>query len=347
MQAPPRIKSLPIAVAADSSRYTAPMQPVSIIMTVLNEAKDIDRAVASLLAQQPRAAEVIVVDGGSTDGTWEWLDQAQKKEQGLIAIRDETCSLKYSPGPVSRGRNVAIAAAKSAIIACADAGCTYAPDWLRNLTAPIAAGHSEYALGGSCLDSSDYTVWDVASAPFFSIKLSPTEPTKSCTARSMAFTKSLWERISGFPEEVLVGEDTLFDFAARRRTAPAFVSNAKAVYRPGNTFHLACRQMARYAFSDGQAHVRNSRLTRHIARCLSEILSLAALPWTVIPLLLDLALEAWFAFEKDWRYLTPFGPKAILARFAFSIAVPWVVAVNHIHGLFSTKALTNWQNTGR
>lgn len=336
-----------VPIAVGRRRYTSPMQRVSVIMTVLNEAKDIGRAVASLLAQQPPAAEVIVVDGGSTDGTWEWLAEAQKNGSGLVAIRDETCSLKYSPGPVSRGRNVAIAAAKSAIIACADAGCTYAPDWLRNLTAPIAAGQSEYALGGSCLDSADYTVWDVASAPFFSIKLSPTEPTKSCTARSMAFTKELWERISGFPEEVLVGEDTLFDFAARRRTTPAFVSNAKALYRPGNTFHLACRQMARYAFSDGQAHVRNSRLTRHIARCLFEVLTLSALPWTVIPLLLDLVLEAWFAFEKDWSYLFPFGLKAILARFAFSVAVPWVVAINHIHGLFSTKALSNCQNAGQ
>lgn len=323
------------------------MQPVSVVMTVLNEAKDIGRAVASLLAQQPRAAEVIVVDGGSTDGTWEWLATAQKNEQGLVAIRDETCSLKYSAGPVSRGRNVAIAAAKSAIIACADAGCTYAPDWLRNLTAPIARGESEYALGGSCLDPAEYTVWDVASAPFFSIKLAPNEPTKSCTARSMAFTQELWERIGGFPEDVLVGEDTLFDFAARRRTSPAFVSNAKALYRPGNTFRLACRQLARYAFSDGQAHVRNARLTRNAARCLVEILVLAALPWTVVPLLLDLVVEGWFAFEKDWKYVFPFGLKAVLARFAFSVAVPWVVAVNHIHGLFSSKSLSNWQNAGR
>lgn len=322
------------------------MQPVSVVMTVLNEARDIGRAVASLLAQQPSAAEVIVVDGGSTDGTWEWLAETQKNDPRLVAIRDETCSLKYSAGPVSRGRNVAIAAAKSQIIACADAGCTYALDWLRNLTAPILDGESEYALGGSCLDPADYTVWDVASAPFFSVKLSPTEPTKSCTARSMAFTKDLWELVGGFPEEVLVGEDTLFDFAARRRTAPAFVSNAKALYRPENTFRLACRQMARYAFSDGQARVRTPRLTRNAARCLLEVAAFLALPWSVIPLLLDLALEAWFAFQKDWRCLIPFGPKAILARFAFSLAVPWVVAVNHIHGLFSTKPLTNWQNTG-
>jgi glycosyltransferase involved in cell wall biosynthesis len=319
-------------------------QPVSIVVTVLNEAADIERGVATLLAQQPPPTEVIVVDGGSSDGTWEWLAEKQLSDPRLVAIRDETCSLKHSAGPVSRGRNVAIAAAKTEIIACADAGCTYAPDWLANLTAQIAAGEAEYALGGSCLDPVEHTVWDVASAPFFSIKLSPHEPTKSCTARSMAFTSELWRRIGGFPEDVLVGEDTLFDFAARRLTPPAFVRNAKALYRPGNTFRLACRQMARYAVSDGKARVRGARLFRNAARCVLEVVALAGLRWSIVPLLVVLVLESWFAFQKDWPFLRRFGAKAVFARFAFSVSVPWVVAFNHIYGLFSAKPQTNRQN---
>jgi glycosyltransferase involved in cell wall biosynthesis len=322
------------------------MQPVSIVVTVLNEAEDIGRVVPSLLAQVPPAAEVIIVDGGSSDGTWEWLEAAAARDARLVAIRDETCSLKFSAGPVSRGRNVAIKAAKSPIIACADAGCTYASDWLRNLTAPLVAGEAEYALGGSCLDASSCTVWDVASAPFFSICLSPTEPTKSCTARSMAFTKALWQRVGGFPEQVLVGEDTLFDFAARRLTKPAFIANAKAHYRPGNTFGSASRQMARYALSDGQAGVRWSRLFRNAARCVLEVLAVASLYWTVVPLAVVLVLESWFAFHRDGRQLVRFGVKAVLARLAFSVAVPWVVAVNQMRGCFTKEPLTNRQNTG-
>ena len=343
--------------------------PVSIVVTELNEIREIERAVTSLLAQQPPAAELIVVDGGSTDGTWEWLDRAQNSNPEfanpefanpelansgpatrLIAIRDETCSLKFSKGPVSRGRNVAIAAASSSIVACADAGCTYAPDWLRNLTAPLAAGQAEYALGGSCLDPQAFTAWDVASAPFFSIKLAPNEPTKSCTARSMAFTKALWQRIGGFPEQVLVGEDTLFDLEARRLTAPAFISNAKALYRPGNSFRSAAHQMARYAISDGQAGVRWARLFRNAARCLLQLAALVFLfwtrKWTWIPFAAVLALECWYAFHRDLRFLPRYGAKAILARFVFSVAVPWIVAVNQIRGRFSSRPLTNWQNAG-
>jgi glycosyltransferase involved in cell wall biosynthesis len=329
--------------------------PVSIILTELNEAEDIARVVASLLAQDPPAlrqnppasqmtAEVIVVDGGSTDGTWEWLSAEAARNPRLVAIRDETCSLKFSPGPVSRGRNVAIRAARSPVIACADAGCTYAPDWLRNLTAPLLAGTAEYALGGTRVDPEDHTVWDVASAPFFSIKLSPTAPTKSCTARSMAFTRALWERIGGFPEQVLVGEDTHFDAAARRLTAPAFISNAKALYHPRNSFHSATHQMARYATSDGQARVRWARLVRNSARCLAQIGALVLLHWSPYPFLADFLLECWFAFHQDLPFLARYSPRALLARFAFSVAIPWVVAANHLRGFFSSQPLSNRQN---
>jgi glycosyltransferase involved in cell wall biosynthesis len=320
------------------------MQPVSVVVTELNEMEEIERAVTSLLAQEPPAAEVIVVDGGSTDGTWEWLAEAQRRDPRLVAIRDETCSLKFSKGPVSRGRNVAIAAARSPIVACADAGCTYAPDWLRNLTAPLVSGAAEYALGGSCLDPSGYTAWDVASAPFFSIKLAPNEPTKSCTARSMAFTKALWLQIGGFPEQVLVGEDTLYDLEARQLTAPAFVSNAKAFYRPHNSFRSATHQMARYATSDGQAGVRWARMFRNAARCLLQAAALLLLPWSWIPFAVVFLLECWYAFHRDARFLPQFGAAAIAARFSFSVAIPWVIAVNQIRGRFSAKPLSNWQN---
>ena len=323
------------------------MQPVSIVATVLNEAQDISRMVAGLLAQEPPAAEVVIVDGGSSDGTWEWLAAAQASGLGptrLLAIRDESCSLKCSPGPVSRGRNVAIAAARSGVIATADAGCTYAPNWLANLTGPLVAGAARYALGGACLDPADCTVWDVASAPFFSIKLTPSEPTKSCTARSMAFTRELWKEIGGFPQEVLVGEDTLFDLEARRRTRPFFAPNAKAFYRPRNGFRSAAHQMARYAVSDGQAGVRWARMFRNAARCLAEVAVLVLLAWTWIPLIVDFVLECWFAYKRDWRILPRFGLRAVLARFLFSIAVPWIVAVNQIRGRLSSGRLTNKQN---
>ncbi len=320
------------------------MQSVTIVATVLNEVGDIERLVTSLLAQEPRANEVIVVDGGSTDGTWERLVALQSKDERLAPIRDESCNLKNSPGPIARGRNVAITAAKSSVIACADAGCRYAPDWLGNLVAPLRSGTAEYALGGSCVDAEICTVWDVAAAPFFGIRLAADAPIKSCTARSMAFTKSFWEKIGGFPEHVLLGEDTLFDLEARKQTTPAFISKAKALYAPQFTLPSAVDKMGRYAACDGQAHVRWPRLVRNAERCIVELAALALLPWSIIPLLAVLVFELWVAFRFDWKDLARYGLGAIAARFVFSLALPWIVTVNHIRGLFSNKPLINPQN---
>jgi len=320
------------------------MATVSVIATVLNEKENIARLVQSLLQQTPLAADIVIVDGGSTDGTWEWLQQAAITHPTLRPIRDESCSLKFTPGPVSKGRNVAIAAARSDLIACADAGCTYGPEWLAELAGPLMRGEAEYALGGACLDLTDATVWDLASAPFLGVKMSADEPTKSCTARSMAFTKDLWQRIGGFPQSVLLGDDTWFDLEARRLTTPAFPIRAKALYRPQNSFGSACRQLARYAVSDGVLGVRRARLMRNAARCVAEVAALAVLPWTWIPLALVSAMMLHFAFEADWRFVRTTGLRVLAARIAFSAVVPWIVTVYRTRGSLTKKEPGNAQN---
>jgi glycosyltransferase involved in cell wall biosynthesis len=317
---------------------------VSVIATVLNEVDDIPSLVASLSDQTLIASEVVIVDGGSTDGTWEWLLDAKAQYPALVPIRDESCNLKQSPGPIARGRNVAIAAASSETIACADAGCTYRPDWLANLTASILSGAAEYAVGGSCIDPASPTVWDIASAPFFGVKLNPNEPTKSCTAHSMPFRKELWQRVGGFPETVLLGEDTLFDAKVRKLVTPAFAERAKAFYRPRHALRSALSQLASYAVADGALGIRPARLFRNLARCVVELLALLALRWSPIPLLCILMLENYFAFHFDWRSLQRATFRILAARLVFSLLVPWVVSWNQIKGSITKANLPNRQN---
>ena len=71
------------------------------------------------MRQSLAPAEVVIVDGGSTDGTWQRLEAAKSKYPQLIAVRDESCNLQRCPGPIARGRNIAIAKASSEIVACA------------------------------------------------------------------------------------------------------------------------------------------------------------------------------------------------------------------------------------
>lgn len=323
---------------------TATIPAVSVIATVLNEVEDIDSLIGSLMQQSLAPAEVIIVDGGSNDGTWEHLSTAQSKYPNLTPIRDETCNLGHSPGPISRGRNVAITAASSDVIVCVDAGCTYPPAWLANLTAAIFAGKFEYAVGGSYIDPSKTTIWDIASAPFFGVKLDPNAATKSCTARSMAFRKDLWQRVGGFPETVFLGEDTVFDAGVRKLVAPAFAEGAKASYQPRHTFRSALRQMIGYSVTDGVLGGRSARLWRNIARCLAQILAVLALKYSPLPLFCVIALEIYFAFRLDWVDIRKTPPRAWAARLAFSLLVPWIVAWYQTLGGITKKNRPNRQN---
>ena len=244
---------------------------------------------------------------------------------------------------------MAIAAANGALIACTDAGCTYAPQWLAHLTGPLSNG-AEYVLGGSRLQLDEASTWDIAAAPFLGVKLGADEPTKSCTARSMAFTRAACERAGGFPETLFIGEDVLFDQRMRRIAKTAFVRGAKAVYTPRNSLRGALHQVASYAVADGVAGMRPARLMRNVLRCVAEIAAIALLPLTVWPAVLVLLLETYFAYRLDLRSMLLQGALRsrlvvlLPARLLFSLLVPWVVAVNQVAGARRKQYRPNRQN---
>jgi glycosyltransferase involved in cell wall biosynthesis len=323
------------------------MSEISVIATVLNETGSVGALVECLARQTVSPLEIVIVDGGSSDGTWEKLQAAQARYPILHAIRDESCNLKRSPGPIARGRNVAIAAAGADIIACADAGCTYAPDWLERLCAPIVAGEAEYALGGSYIDPESAGLWDIAAAAFLGVKLRPDAPTKSCTARSMAFRKTMWERVGGFPEVSVSGEDAIFDLRMRAATKPAFPRGAMARYQPELSFLSGAGRLGWYAASDGALGIRRTRFARMSLRCLAEMAAISALWWTWIPVAAVLVVEIYIAYEHDLRTLVSRAPRAIVPRLIFSLTVPWVCAIHYLYGALTKSNLPNAQNDTR
>ena len=79
---------------------------------------------------------------------------------------------------------------------------------------------------------------------------------------------------------------------------------------------------------------------------LAHVAALACLPWSIWPFVIVFLVQAWVAFERDGRDLVRFWPRAILARFAFAVAVPWIVTVNQLRGRLSKQQLSNRQNIG-
>ena len=243
-------------------------QRVSVIATVLNEAESIGALILSLKRQTRPPDEVVIVDGGSTDGTVEAI-----LGFGRYAGLDVTVRVVAGCN-ISQGRNAAIALASGEIIASADAGVTLAPDWLEHLVGPLdpASQEVETTTGGEPPDVvGGFFVADPRST--FELTLGATtlprldeiDPASfSPSSRSIAFRREAWEKVGGYPEWLDYCEDLLFDFAlgdAGYRFA--FAPRAVVQFRPRSTLWAYMKQYYRYARGDGKADFYRYR---HLAR---------------------------------------------------------------------------------
>ena len=107
---------------------------ISLITTVLNEKNNLADWLDGILSQTILPEEIIIVDGGSKDGTWEMLSE-KSKQNSLIKVWQH-------PGNISSGRNFAISKAIGEIIVVTDAGCTYDVSWFRKIVEPILSSKS-------------------------------------------------------------------------------------------------------------------------------------------------------------------------------------------------------------
>jgi glycosyltransferase involved in cell wall biosynthesis len=115
---------------------------LAIIVPVYNEAGTIAEVVGRLRAV-PLDKEIVVVDDGSTDGTWEALTRLAGP--GLTLLRHER----------NRGKGAGIRTALGAVTAEAvviqDADLEYQPEDLPSLLAPVAEGRADVVYGSRFL----------------------------------------------------------------------------------------------------------------------------------------------------------------------------------------------------
>lgn len=102
-----------------------PQPPVTIILPVYNEASTIEATLESLLGQDYEGPfDVIIADGGSTDGTRALLDEWAESTPNLSVIDNDRRVQSY-------GLNAAAEASTSPLVVRADGHTHYAPDYVR------------------------------------------------------------------------------------------------------------------------------------------------------------------------------------------------------------------------
>lgn len=178
---------------------------ISICLTTFNEGGTVADLLDSLLNQTKKPDEIVIIDGGSNDNTIEIIRHYQQKD-GKIKLLVEKCSR-------ARGRNLGVEIAKNNIIAITDAGCIAHHNWLEEITKPfenekvdISAGF--YKMVGKNALQKAMSVFLGVTPRKFSVNFLP-------STRSIAFKKSAWEAVGGFPEgKENSAEDTDFNYKA-------------------------------------------------------------------------------------------------------------------------------------
>lgn len=240
---------------------------ISLILTVRDEGHSLPALLESILAQTRTPDELVIVDGGSADDTLAVIE-GYRERLPLRLLSEPGCN-------ISRGRNLAIAAACGELIAVTDAGVRLAPDWLQQLTGPLLADPERVAVAGF-FRADPQSVFELALGATTLPLVDEIDGARFLpSSRSVAFRKSAWEAVGGYPEWLEHCEDLVLDLRLRRLCGPfVFAPQAVAHFRPRPTLPAFFRQYFLYARGDGLAGLWTRR---HLIRYVTYLLALPLL----------------------------------------------------------------------
>ena len=251
---------------------------ISLVATVLNEGEHVHRLLESLAAQTRLPDEIVIVDGGSSDDTVTNIER-YADHLPLRVLAEPGCN-------ISRGRNVAIAAAQGDIIAVTDFGVRLHDTWLERLTQPLL-DDLDCMVASGFFRAEMHTPFDVAmSATVLPLRDEINPATFLPSSRSVAFRKQAWEAVGGYPEWLDYSEDLVFDLRLKQRYGSfAFAPDALVDFRPRTSLRSFFKQYMLYARGDGKADLwRKRHLIRYLTY-LAAIPLIFVLGWRVHPLL--------------------------------------------------------------
>ncbi|GAB2598224.1 succinoglycan biosynthesis protein exoa [Paractinoplanes abujensis] len=233
---------------------------VSVLVPVFNEASYIETALARMCDQEvPGGFELLMIDGGSTDGTRDLLAN--------FAARDSRIRILDNPARrIPMALNIGLRAARGSYIARMDAHTLYPPGYLATGLSRLGAGDVEWASGPAIAAGEGRwsrrvsmalgTPMGIGGATFR--RLGPEADVD--TGFTGVLRRETLERLNGWDEDWLVNEDG--ELAARVRAAGGRIvclPEMAATYMPRDSLPALARQYWRY----GQYRVKTSR--RHPA----------------------------------------------------------------------------------
>ena len=314
---------------------------VSVVLTVLNDRPGCAAVLGAFAGQTRAPDEIVVVDGGSTDGTRELIERHAAADGRLRCV-------VAADSNIAQGRNAGIEQARGTVIVTTDAGCRAEPQWLERLVRPLEEDPGVDVVAGFYRMDPHSILETAVGLATMRGQLEPVDPDRfNPSARSMAFRKAVWRRAGGFPDWLYTSEDTLFDIKLRKMGVRwAFAGDAVVRWRPRSTMRSIGKQFYLYGRGRGHTQIEAADHLYHLRNLALLAAMLLAGLWHP---------AAWGLFAVTALYFLWWGLHGKAARVAarlkvrggywLALAVYWVVLFAGTAG-YVVGSVQRWRCTG-
>lgn len=320
------------------------MPSFTLVSTTFNEINRLDNSIQDIENQKLRPDKIIIVDAGSTDGTFEKLLAWKETSRiSIEVIKDPGCN-------VAKGRNQAISLSATDLIASTDFGCRYHPEWLRSIIGPFMDDPALEVVGGAfkvleedilnLAQKADYVLQNG-----YRLKI---DEHFSVSSRSVAYKKYVWEQIGGYPEWLtLAADDTIFWRQIRKRNYRYRLIDKPYVYwMRHRNFKGFAKEAGRYGLGDGESGINFRTYISHIIETTlrySLFVHVLVVPFyyqhTLLPMLIFIpqlfGLRSYINAVKRWRVWRSekIGFRVLLACFKMIELSRWQYIKGYTKGL--------------
>lgn len=276
----------------------------SLVVTVFNEEKFINKLLDSISLQTVIPDEIIIVDGESTDKTIEII------KSKIHIYANLNIKLMVKRGNRSVGRNRGIKNAKGEIILSTDAGCILHKKWVENIIEPFKTEKIDVVSG--YYKGISKNLFQKSLIPYVLVMEDKISEEFLPATRSMAIRKSVWKRLGGFDEKLSHNEDYAFSNKIKSLGyIIRFKKNAIVYWFPRKNLIDSFIMFFRFAFGDIQANIIRPKIILVFLRYILVIylvllnIIMRSTSLIVFTFLLFLFYFLWSVW-KNYRYVSSY-----------------------------------------